>query len=104
MVTQSPSLTPGGLTSPSGLDTAKAAASAAKPAGQSFADMVGQLAKDGVTAGLEAEKQSAQAIAGQGDINQVVLAVTSAELTLQTVVAVRDKVVQSYQDIMRMPI
>ena len=31
-------------------------------------------------------------------------AVTNAELTLQTVVAVRDKVISAYQDIIRMPI
>jgi flagellar hook-basal body complex protein FliE len=34
----------------------------------------------------------------------VVTAVTNAELTLETVVAVRDRVVQAYQDILRMPI
>jgi len=30
--------------------------------------------------------------------------VANAELTLQTVIAVRDKVIQAYQDILRMPI
>jgi len=34
----------------------------------------------------------------------VALAVSHAELALQGAVAVRDKVVQAYQDIMRMPI
>ncbi len=34
----------------------------------------------------------------------VVQAVSNAELTLQTVVAVRDRVVNAYQEIMRMPI
>lgn len=44
------------------------------------------------------------AAGGAGDVVNVVNAVTSAELTLQTVVAIRDKVIAAYQDIMRMPI
>jgi len=47
---------------------------------------------------------AAQGAAGQGDIVQVVNAVNAAELTLETVVAIRDKVISAYQDIMRMPI
>jgi flagellar hook-basal body complex protein FliE len=50
------------------------------------------------------EQQSAQAVAGQVDIRDVVMAVNNAEVTLQTAVAVRDKVIQAYQEIMRMPI
>jgi flagellar hook-basal body complex protein FliE len=34
----------------------------------------------------------------------VVTAVSNAEMTLQTVVAVRDRVLNAYQEIMRMPI
>ena len=32
------------------------------------------------------------------------MAVSKADLTLQTVVTIRDRVVQAYQDILRMPI
>lgn len=52
----------------------------------------------------DAEAKSMQALSGAGDITQVVAAVARAELALQTTVAVRDRVVQAYQDIMRMPI
>jgi flagellar hook-basal body complex protein FliE len=45
-----------------------------------------------------------QQVAGKGDIVDVVQAVNSAELTLDTVVAVRDKVIAAYQSIMQMPI
>ena len=41
---------------------------------------------------------------GQVDIRDVVMAVNNAEVTLQTAVAVRDKVIAAYQEIMRMPI
>jgi flagellar hook-basal body complex protein FliE len=34
----------------------------------------------------------------------VVAAVHAAEITLQTVVAVRDRMISAYQDILRMPI
>ncbi len=52
----------------------------------------------------QAEVGAMQAISGQGDIAAVVTAVAKAELALQTTAAVRDRVVQAYQDIMRMPI
>jgi flagellar hook-basal body complex protein FliE len=39
-----------------------------------------------------------------GSLVDVVTAVAEAETTLQTVVAVRDKVIAAYQDIMKMPI
>ena len=45
-----------------------------------------------------------QALAGKADLADVVTAVSNAELTLQTVVAVRDRVVAAYLDILKMPI
>ena len=50
------------------------------------------------------ETASAQGATGQGDLVGVVNAVTAAELTLETVVAIRDRVIAAYQDIMKMPI
>src|SRR5690242_7522312 len=72
--------------------------------GKTFADMLGDVAKDAKAGGIAAEKLSIQAVAGKADINDVVTAVANAEVTLQTVVAVRDKVIAAYQDILRMPI
>ena len=69
-------------------------------------DDFGSLVKAGLQAAVDASKKSEtlskQAIAGKADIREVVTAVNNAELTLQTVVAVRDKVVSAYNDIMRM--
>ena len=48
--------------------------------------------------------KTAQAVLGNASLTEIVESVTAAELTLQTVVAVRDKMLQAYQDIMRMPI
>lgn len=66
------------------------------------------LVKDAIGTATETmgrgEKLSAQSVAGKAELTDVVTAVTSAELTLQTVVAVRDRVISAYQEIMRMPI
>ncbi len=52
----------------------------------------------------QGETMAARQVAGQANIVDVVNAVNQAEITLDTVVAVRDKVVQAYQSIMNMPI
>lgn len=71
---------------------------------QSFADVLSHSIENAIDAGRRSEAISAKAIAGEADLNEVVTAVTNAEVTLQTVVAVRDKVIQAYQEILRMPI
>jgi flagellar hook-basal body complex protein FliE len=57
-----------------------------------------------VETGHKAEAQAAQAIVGGGNLTEVVTALSHAELALQTATAIRDRVVQAYQDIMKMPI
>lgn len=69
-----------------------------------FGAMVEDAAKAAVEVGQASEDTAARAIAGNADINEVVTAVSNAEVTLQTVLAVRDRVIQAYQDIIRMPI
>lgn len=76
-----------------------------KPAsGGDFSSMVRNFAENAVKVGETAEKQSTAAAAGKADLNSVVMAVAEAELTLNTVVAVRDKVIEAYREILRMPI
>lgn len=70
----------------------------------SFGDMVKNQLDDAIQTGRTSEKISADAIVGKADLQQVVEAVTAAELSLSTVTAVRDRVVAAYQEIMRMPI
>lgn len=76
---------------------------AAAPDG-GFAAALQRAAEGAVDAGHAADNASAQAIAGTGSVTDVVLAVSKAELALQTAVAVRDRVVAAYQDVMRLPI
>jgi flagellar hook-basal body complex protein FliE len=79
-------------------------AGAAAPAESSFKTELKAAVQDALSALHEGEQKSAQGVAGQVDIRDVVMAVNNAEITLQTVTAVRDKVIQAYQEIMRMPI
>lgn len=72
--------------------------------GTSFADMLKSVAGDAVTAGHAAEAASVAAASGKGDVSHVVTAVAEAEMTLQTVVAVRERVIEAYKEILRMPI
>ncbi|NNG03340.1 MAG: flagellar hook-basal body complex protein FliE [Inquilinus sp.] len=69
-----------------------------------FGDLVRDLIGDTAAAGAASEKVATEALAGQADLAEVVMAVNNAELTLQTVVAIRDKVIEAYQEIIRMPI
>ena len=68
----------------------------------------GKMVTDAITSVAQSGKKSdglAQSMAaGKANIVDVVNSVNSAELTLDTVVAVRDKVVAAYQSIMSMPI
>jgi flagellar hook-basal body complex protein FliE len=66
--------------------------------------MLGRAVSGAVQTSQAAETQAMQAVSGQGNLTEVVQAVSRAELTLQTATAIRDRVVQAYQDIMRMPI
>ena len=72
--------------------------------GQSFAELLKDVGQSAVEAGKAGEAVSVQAIAGKAELNDVVVAVSNAEVTLQTVLAVRDRVIQAYQEIVRMPI
>lgn len=78
----------------------------AKPEGEgsSFAQALEDAAKSAVETLDNAETVSMDAAAGDAEILDVVTAVNDAEATLRTAVSIRDKVVQSYQEIMRMPI
>ena len=69
-----------------------------------FADLLGSLVTETAGALRTAETASAKQVAGSGDLVDVVTAIGAAETALDTMVAVRDRVVSAYQDIMRMQI
>ena len=63
-------------------------------------DAIGSVAESG-------RKSDAQAISmasGKANVMDVVTAVAETDVAVSTLVSVRDRVIQSYEDIMRMPI
>lgn len=66
------------------------------------------LLKDSVGSVMEAGKKSdAQTMAmtsGKANVMDVVTAVAETDVAVSTLVSVRDRVIQSYEDIMKMPI
>ena len=50
------------------------------------------------------EAAAAQVAAGEASLVDVVTAVSAAEVTLEAAISVRNRVIEAYQDIMRMPI
>jgi flagellar hook-basal body complex protein FliE len=87
---------------------AKAAGQGLEPRDQSsesgFAKLLRDTAEGTIDSLRQAETQTIKSAAGKADVNDVVAAVNQADIALQTVVAVRDRVIQAYQDILRMPI
>ncbi len=76
----------------------------ARSGASDFSKLVSQAAESTVNTMKQGEAASVLGLAGKIDLSQVVTAVSNAEVTLQAAVAVRDKVVQSYLEILRMPI
>ncbi|MBH68677.1 MAG: flagellar hook-basal body complex protein FliE [Rhodospirillaceae bacterium] len=73
-------------------------------AGKDFASFVREATRDGIDTLKTGETMSMKGIAGEADLNDVVSAVNSAEATLQLVTTLREKMIQAYQEVMRMPI
>lgn len=69
-----------------------------------FDSVFKQVASDAIGTLKAGEAASISAIQGKESTRRVVEALMSAEQALQTAVAVRDKVVQAYQEVVRMSI
>ncbi len=71
--------------------------------GEDFAALVKGAIKEAIRIGERGEQLSIAGINDKADLTQVVTAVAEAEVTLQTVVSVRDRIIESYRQISRMP-
>ncbi|WP_323762792.1 flagellar hook-basal body complex protein FliE [Maricaulis sp.] len=78
--------------------------SAAASGGLDFGSLLGNAIADTSQTLGHAEQMTAAGAAGEAELIDVVTAVSAAEISLETVVAVRDEVVKAYQEILRMPI
>ena len=77
---------------------------AAAPAAPGFGEMLQNVMGDMTKSTRAAETQMTQSISGQGHLIDVVTALSSAEASLETVISVRDQVINAYKEIMAMPI
>ncbi len=74
-------------------------------AGQGGAgDAFQSLARDFATTLQESENIAKAAMTGEADPHALVQALAQTELAVETAVTVRDKVVEAYQEILRMPV
>jgi len=80
------------------------AAASAEAQSADFGAALAQAALDAANVLKAGEAASIAGIRGQAPVQQVVEAVMSAEQTLQTAIAVRDKVVSAYLELSRMQI
>lgn len=69
-----------------------------------FSSVLSKAVGNAVSTGHAAEAQAAQGLSGGGDMTQIVTAISNAQLALQTTTVIRDRMVQAYQDVMKMSI
>lgn len=74
------------------------------PAGAPARSEPGRAAENFARTLARAETGAEAAMTGTGDPHALVTALAEAQLAVETVVAVRDRVVEAYMEILRMPV
>lgn len=94
------------LTDPTsaGAGLAKSITNAAAGEGSGFGAMLKDALASVAESGRKSDAQARGMAQGKADIVNVVTAVAETEVAIDAVVSVRDKVIQAYEDIMKMPI
>ena len=74
------------------------------PGGQSFGIMLKDALSSVMEAGRKSDAQTVSMANGKANVMDVVTAVAETDVAVSTLVSVRDRMIQSYEDIMKMPI
>ncbi len=90
--------------SAAGKYTAARPATEPTPAAGGPAQMATNLARDFAATLQESESLATAAMTGNADPHALVQALAQTELAVETAISVRDKVVEAYQEILRMPV
>jgi flagellar hook-basal body complex protein FliE len=77
---------------------------AAEGGGASFGAMLKDALGSVLDAGRKSDAQTVAMTNGKANVMDVVTAVAETDVAVSTLVSVRDRVIQSYEDIMKMPI
>ncbi len=81
-----------------------AARSAVAPSQPDAATRIGDAAEGFAKQMSQIDSAATGAMMGQVETHQLVQTIAETQLAMETVVAIRDKVVEAYQEILRMPV
>jgi flagellar hook-basal body complex protein FliE len=100
------SLTPltSALTGLGGLSPKSGGAAPASDSPGGFGDTLTKLMNEVQTSSGDANDAIGKMLDGTGEVHDAMIAVQKADMTLQLTVQIRNKLVQAYQDVMRMPV
>jgi len=73
-------------------------------AGSRFTQALQRLLEATEQSSAEANGRVSAMLDGRGDVHDAMIALQRAEMTLQLTVQVRNKLLQAYQEVMRMPV
>ncbi|MCX7890198.1 MAG: flagellar hook-basal body complex protein FliE [Rhodobacteraceae bacterium] len=92
-------------TAPASRGAGPGAGAAARPApGEGAGTPLGALASSFAETLAAGEQAATAALLDRGDTHVLVQAITASQIAVETAVAVRDRVVEAYQEILRMPV
>ncbi len=75
-----------------------------KSQGADFGKFLADQLQGVVETGKKSDQMSLDLVNGKANVVDVVTAISQTELAMESMVAVRDKVISAYEEIMRMPI
>lgn len=81
-----------------------ASRAATQPGDASGDSLFGRVALDFAQTMAQSENIAQQAMTGDANPHELVQALAQTELAVETAIAVRNKVVEAYQEILRMPV
>jgi flagellar hook-basal body complex protein FliE len=84
--------------------TPDASTSRPEAAAPGFGDALDKLVGAVKTSGSDSNQAVASMVAGEGEVHDAMIALQRADLTFQFAMQVRNKLVQAYQEVMRMPV
>jgi flagellar hook-basal body complex protein FliE len=73
-------------------------------AGEGFGEALDRLVGAVQSTGSDANQAVSNMISGEGEVHDAMIALQRADLTFQFAMQVRNKLVQAYQEVMRMPV
>jgi flagellar hook-basal body complex protein FliE len=86
------------------LDTGAVGKSSDAGGGPSFGELLKEVIGGVMEGGRQSDAQANAMASGKSNVMDVVTAVAETDVKVSTLVSVRDKVIQSYEDIMKMAI